>query len=185
MPALPQAPCDVLSARPDPSRDGDVFSYYFWAAVIFMAVCSVINITVNLALIHVYDMSPTFGMGGLEYFPESNVLAYTGKKEMEVDQMVLDSGLITGFEDETLRFSADGGDIVFRAVEPGADPEEAPEMRLSGEEGLSVKNVENVRFVDPDTGEVYFDFNKDKASRRVGWHIADPADLGFLTFLPD
>ena len=48
-------------------------------------------------------------------------------------------------------------------MEPGGDPDTAPELRLS-EEGLSIRNVENVRFIDPDTGEVYFDLNEDEVS---------------------
>ena len=74
--------------------------------------------------------------------------------------MKVESGLVTGFEGETLTLGGGDGDVIIRAMEEGDDPDSAPEVRLS-EEGLSIKNADKVRFVDPDTGEVYFDLDQE------------------------
>ncbi len=62
-----------------------------------------------------------------------------------------------------------------RAMSPGDDPSSAPEMRI-GEDGLAIKNVDNIRVVDPDTGEVYFDFLEDEVIKLSGEYDSISAD---------
>ncbi len=82
--------------------------------------------------------------------------------------------MVTGFEGETLTLGGGDGDVIIRAMEEGDDPDSAPEVRLS-EEGLSIKNADKVRFVDPDTGEVYFDLDQEMVHFFfILWQIISP-----------
>lgn len=39
--------------KPDPSRDGDVCSYYFWVIIIFVFVVSLLNLIANVVIFQV------------------------------------------------------------------------------------------------------------------------------------
>ncbi len=77
-----------------------------------MTFSSLIGIAINLAIMHSYRMTSTFGMSGFEYYPQTNVLSYEGE-EMVVDEMRLKDGLITGFEGRPINIEAEE-EVIFR-----------------------------------------------------------------------
>ncbi len=63
--------------------------------------------------------------------------------------------------------SRDDQHIVLRVVsQPGVDSGDEPELRVTSE-SVEIKNIDTMRLVDPETGELYFDLADPESQRRL------------------